>query len=1060
MKNYIIIILTLLAFCLNVGAQEKIKGRVIDAQSQEPLGGATIKVLQPAQTVMSNTEGYFELTLAKGNYQLSVQYLGYVIKEQTVAIPLTTTLLISLTSKENTLQEVNVVSTGYQTLPKERATGSFTVIDNKTLERTVSSDFLSRLKGVSNGLLFDNSVGNATGISVRGRSTIFSNTTPLIVVDNFPFDGDLNTINPETIDQITILKDAAAASIWGVRAGNGVIVVTTKKGTLNKKPQVRLKTDVTIGAKPDLFYQPQLSSGEFIELERYLFQKGEYTAAINSGYQSISPVVAILQQIKANPSYADAGNKQIEELKLIDNRTQLLEYFYRPSVRQRYNLDINGGAAQQTYYFSAGYDSNSSTNTGQSDDRISLKGNNNYFLLKEKLAVTTDLSFSRSLNTNKFPQRRAAFVPYERLADNDGNPLAVVIRNALSAAYTDTAGAGKLLDWKYRPLEELQQGYSSRKSELTDYRINVGLNYKLLAGFNVLAKYQYYSASNKIEALDQANSFYTRNLINTYSAINASTGVVSRPIPIGGIYRPTIINTASNSARLQLDFNQSYGNQHLISAIAGLEARENQVGSNGFTVYGYDAETASSAIVDPISNFTNYYSGGVSRIGEGPRLNGTLDRYVSAFANFSYSYQGKYTLTGSVREDESNLYGVKANQKGVPLWSAGLLWNLIKETKLGINWLSQLGLRATYGYNGNVNSSVTAYLTAESASAINQYTKQPFNQIVNPPNDNLRWEKVRNVNVGLNFATLKAKFSGSVDWYQKQGTDLIATSPIAPQTGVSLFTGNTANTLTQGVDVQLNATWIDQKLRWQTTFIGNYAKDKVTKYWAAVGNNADIVKASTYSLSPLPGYPINAVFAFKWAGLDAQGNPQGELFGEKTIDYTKIRNTTDRSQLQFFGSATPIFFGSIRNTLSYGSLEISFNLIYKAGYFIRRRSLSYPALFSGSYDQPDYGRRWQKAGDELHTEVPSLAYPANSGRNDFYGYAATLVEKGDHIRLQDIQLNYSVNSGYFKKHPLSIYTYVANLGILWRANQHQIDPDALAGYPTPRSIAFGIKTNF
>src|SRR5690606_26350198 len=185
-------------------------------------------------------------------------------------------------------------STGYQTLPKERATGSFVQVDNELLNRRVSTNILDRLDGVTSGLVFDRRAGNNQNINIRGISTIFSDNLPLIVVDNFPYEGALENINPNDIESITVLKDAAAASIWGVRAGNGVIVITTKKGAKGSKRTVSFNANTTVAEKPNLFYEPQMASGSYVEIEEFLFNNGYFDAALRNDFQSVSPVVEAL----------------------------------------------------------------------------------------------------------------------------------------------------------------------------------------------------------------------------------------------------------------------------------------------------------------------------------------------------------------------------------------------------------------------------------------------------------------------------------------------------------------------------------------------------------------------------------------------------------------------------------------------------------------------------------------------------------------------------------------------------------------------------------------------
>ena len=1042
--------------------QEKVRGKVVDVESKEPLAGVFVKVKSPEISVVTNDKGEFELSLAVGKYELLVQYLGYNIREFSVTVPTTELLFLELTANENKLNQVEIVNTGYQSLPKERGTGSFTTIDEKTISRAVSPDLLSRLNGVSNGLLFDSTVGNSTGISVRGRSTIFSNTTPLIVIDNFPFEGDLNTINPDVIESVTLLKDAAAASIWGVRAGNGVLVITTKKGKQNTNSKVALNVNTTIGNKPDLYYEPQLSSSQYIDVERFLFDKGAYNSTINNGFGAISPVVALLQKIKVDPSYSIEGNAKIDAFRDFDIRRQLEQYYYRNSSMQHYASEISGGGQNQSYHFFAGFDKNLQNAVWRSDDRVTLKGNNRYFLWKNRLKINTDISFSKSRSNNDNSNSYVPFLPYEQVADSDGNPLATVRRSGLSAAYVETAGNGRLLDWKYRPLEELFNKYSTLTNSLVDYRINLGLDFRVLKGLDLSINYQYYNASNRIEANHDKDSFYVRNMVNSFSAINSTNGEVSRPVPYGGIYSPSLSNRKSNYGRGQLNFFRNFGTQHEISAIAGYEIRDDNTSTNTYTVLGYSPETGNGSIVDLINLYPMFYNpASASRIVAYMNQGLTVNRYVSYYGNAAYSYSKKYTVSLSYRKDESNLFGVRANQKGVPLWSAGFAWNLHEENFLKEDWISSIQLKGSYGYNGNVNNSISAYLTS-SAAFYNPYGILSYG-IVNPPNDNLRWERVKNMNVGIHFSMFESRIGGSIELYKKQGRDLIATSPIAPQTGVSLFTGNTANTQTEGVDFQLNLALLDKSFRWSQLLIFNVVKDRITDYKVASGTNANIVTASTNSLSPLVGYPINSVFAYRWGGLNNLGNPLGYIDGNISNNYAGIYNSVDRSQLDFFGSATPTKFGSIRNTFAYKNIELSFNVVYKLGYFFRRSSLSNGSLYSGGYIQRDYEKRWQSPGDEINTNVPALVYPNITNRNDFYTYSGILIEKGDHIRLQDVQLNYSLSKNQTSKLPfssLNVYLYANNLGLLWKANKEEMDPDVRTGFPNPRTLSFGLKTNF
>lgn len=247
-----------------------VRGRVLDEQGN-PLAGASVAVKGTTKAVITGANGEFLLKNVDESAILVISYIG--LESQEIAIKGNTNPIVILKESAAQLALVDVVSTGYQSLPKERATGSFSQIDNKTFNRQVSTDVISRLKGIAPSLYFDERLGNGTmNISIRGQSTIFGSAKPLVVVDNFPFDGNLNNLNPNDVENITILKDAAAASIWGVRAGNGVIVITTKKGRFNQPLKIDFNSNITVGPKPDLFYQPSMNPTDFIDVEKMLFE--------------------------------------------------------------------------------------------------------------------------------------------------------------------------------------------------------------------------------------------------------------------------------------------------------------------------------------------------------------------------------------------------------------------------------------------------------------------------------------------------------------------------------------------------------------------------------------------------------------------------------------------------------------------------------------------------------------------------------------------------------------------------------------------------------------------
>src|SRR5690242_11626999 len=273
-------------------------GKVVN-QKGEPVPGATIKIKGENMGATTDEKGAFTLTGFHSNDMMMVSAIGY----QTAEIKLNgqKELSISLKPDVRELSQVTI-STGYQEIPKERATGSFDFIDNKTLNQQVGTNILNRLDGVASAVLFPKqNLQKGPDFMIRGLSTINGPKNPLIIVNNFPYDGDINNINPNDVESVTILKDAAASSIWGVRAGNGVVVITTKKGRFNQPLKVDFNTDVIVSGKPNLSSLRTISSRDYIDVEEMLFDKGYYNSRLNNTYSfpAVSPVVEILAKQKA-----------------------------------------------------------------------------------------------------------------------------------------------------------------------------------------------------------------------------------------------------------------------------------------------------------------------------------------------------------------------------------------------------------------------------------------------------------------------------------------------------------------------------------------------------------------------------------------------------------------------------------------------------------------------------------------------------------------------------------------------------------------------------------------
>ncbi|RFZ90108.1 SusC/RagA family TonB-linked outer membrane protein [Mucilaginibacter conchicola] len=1066
-----IITLSLMLFSLMASAQYTISGRVLSKGDDSPLQGASVMIKAGNTGVTAGENGQFNLK-ASGRITLLVTYTGYQPYEMVINSAPDHELLIRLEQIANELKEV-IVSTGYQELPKERATGSFVQVDRQLLNRSVSTDIISRLADVVPGLTF-NRIGNKaneqTSISIRGQSTLFAKTSPLIVVDNYPYEGDVSNINPNDVESVTVLKDAAAASIWGTRAGNGVIVITTKKGRFDEPVKVSFNSNLSLSAKPDLFYTPVMSTSDFIATERTLFANGYYKNQENSFNKvALTPVVELLiaqRDGKMTSAQADAA---ISRLEANDVRKDISKYLYRTGTSQQYSLSLSGGSNIQRFYVSGGYDDNRSTSNGNGYRRYTLDANNTYSLLNRKLTIGTGIFATLSTTLqNALPASALNYAPgksiypYAQLADANGTALA--LPHTYRSALIQTAASQGLLDWNYTPLDELHA--MDQRTGAADYRFNFDSRYQIMPGLNASILYQYNRVTTDYRNNQGLASWYTRDQINRLTTVNTD-GSLNRPIPEGGILDERSSLSNSHTVRGQLSFERNFPIDHQLNMIAGAELRD--IHSTGSTTrfYGYDPEHAASQPVDYISAFGTYINPASksTRIQNFDGHTDLTDRFISYYTNAGYTLHKRYLLSGSARLDQSNLFGVSTNQKGVPLYSAGFSWKLSEEPFYKVTWLPNLTMRITHGTSGNIDKTLSAYTTAIYFSAANNFLGVPYARIQNPPNPQLRWERVRTTDLGLDFSSPDERLSGSVDLYIKKGSDLIGDAPLAPQTGLVQFRGNTASTQTKGVDISLTSRNLTGPFQWSTTFLFTKLNEKVTGYALSSTAIARDYLSAAYSASPATGRPLYAIYSYEWAGLDPKtGDPQGYLNGQVSKDYAAIINSATLQTIKYNGPARPTTYGALRNTFGYKQFSLSANITYRFGYYTRRSSVQYNTVLSGLGGHGDYALRWQAPGDEAHTSIPSQPATINGNRDNFYTYSSVLVQKGDNIRLQDVNLGYDLRGASLKRLPfkgLHFYIYANNLGLLWKAAKNDLDPDAVNGdiLPLPRTIAFGIKAD-
>jgi hypothetical protein len=543
-------------------------------------------------------------------------------------------------------------------------------------------------------------------------------------------------------------------------------------------------------------------------------------------------------------------------------------------------------------------------------------------------------------------------------------------------------------------------------------------------------------------------------------------------VPLGGILDQNNAGLEGHTGRAQLNFNHKW-QKHRLYMIGGFEIRQLETTSNQNRLYGYNDKVATSQAMDYVTRFPTNPASTLAAVLNPRTIGDNLDRFLSYYVNGTYTYNDRYVFSASGRFDNTNFFGVKSRQRVVPLWSTGFKWNISREGFFKSALFDQLALRATYGYNGNLNKDITAYTTVKyNTDAV---TKATIASVVNPPNPDLRWERTSMANVGVVFALKKNVLSGTIEYFIKKGIDLIGDVSMDPTSGITSFRGNLSNMKGKGMDVQLTGKLVNNKFTWNPTILFSYATDKVTNYARTFSAGALIQQGSgdATTLAPYLGHPVLSIYSYRWGGLDpTNGDPLGYLNGQKSNNYSDITSKTLPEELVYNGPVNPTMVGAFRNDFYWNDFSVSVNITCKMGHYFRRSSIDYGEFLNYWSANKDFASRWQKPGDEAITQVPSIPTqtPTVLSRRDysFYSNASVLVEKADHIRLQDIVLGYDLDKEKWSRlicKKVHIYCNISNVGILWRANKYGIDPDAVPQpasvfLPQPRRMTLGAQFNF
>lgn len=1062
--NYIIKVFYLFFVCLwcgpilgqDIKPQRSVSGSVKDINGL-PIVGVSIYLKGKKIGTTTDFDGLYKLNYKSNtNDTLVASFLGFVKKEEIIG----NRTIIDFLLEEDLTSLNEVVITGYQQIKSDRATGSYGILKKEVLVNQVTSNVIDKMEGAMAGVL----VNEDNTFEIRGVSTLFGNDQPLIVVDGLPLESDLSDINPEDIEQITVLKDAASAAIYGVRSSNGVIVITTKKANANDDLKINFSSFFSFKNRHDLNDYQAATGNDIVDVElEYIQRFDPYSNEdIDNYYFGYTQVYDIINQKNNGLISQEAANVKINALISSDHKKQFDKYFLTNEAEQNYFLSVRGAGKKSNYYFSAGYVDNQSGFVGDKDSRLTINLKNDFNLTKWlDVGVNTYTTFTNRENNSvesEYMQRK----PYELFVDENGDQIA------------------QYKDWSMRGKEELvglgylNWDYNSIKNQRTLDKTVKGINLRMNAylKLNILKELSFttsfYAQFNRSDAVDfwSQESYYTKDLINRMTVIG-DNGELERQIPQGGISYTTDLKTNAFTIRNQLDFSKNFG-EFTVTALGGMEIREEDLTSTTQKRYGVDRQALQSVY---INNPAEYFNTLVGFNGRPQLLDANayfyddniaeLGRDVSYYINAGTVYKNKYSISGSYRLDQSNLFGVDKRLRSNPLWSVGGLWNIAKEDFISNEIIKRLDFKVSYGITGNVRKGLLTNATA--AFGTNQYQEIFLNKL-SAQNDGLGHEDTKIFNIGSQFA-LFDWLSGGIEYFSKKGSNLLGQTPIDYTYGWLNAWSNYASTTNKGVELTFNFKVIENKdwnlnLGFNTTFVNSEVLDV-----QSIVDQASFY-APRFKPFPLEGYPVNSLFAFKYGGIDSSGtgliiNNEGEVLP------ASFASTFTVDDLFHVGSVSPTYFGGITSNLKYKNFTLDLLFTYKGGHVSRMPHPIYFDAYSVSTNtHKSIANRWRNPGDEnIDGILPALRPSGVYYGAEDYGMFHTndKVFDADHLRFRKVSLSYDMSSIFNSKNTtLSVYGEVRNIAVFTK-NKLDIDPDFIDPYTgnlrlsNPTNFIIGIR---
>ena len=992
-----------------------IKG-VIQDENGITLPSATILVKGSNRGTISDKNGQFSIRIPEGeNTILITSYVG----KKTCHTTVTQEDSYTITLPTDVSEVEDVIVNGYQIIAKNEMTGVTSTVNAQDIRTPGATSLEAAFQGALNGLDIMIPSGNigATGrMKVRGTSTIIGNPEPLIVVDGiireniWPFDrntlydllnendlsnsarssimgNNLSGINVDDIASITLLKDVSATAIYGIRASNGVLVITTKQGRPHQ-PSVRFRSDITFSPVPSYRNAKVMNSAQRVKLSQEMIEAG---IPLPRFPEEIGYEAAYSKMINKEISYAEF-NEEITRLE--KTNTNWFKALGRTAISQNYHVSFNSGKDGMAYYSSFGYRKENSAYVGNNRETFTGMLNFNYnsspkFKIVVNLSgyhITTSgyytginpeqyaLTTSRTITSDQFYTKgKATTLSYRK------NGTYKSIRNRVH----------------FNMLHELQ--HTGNDNKTSEVNLNAQLTWNLLPYLNITFTPAYSQGTNDSQLWADAQSWNVAQLRG--SDFNATLPEeVQRlmeyisPLPTGGILDYTRNTRRSLTVKGQINFRKTWGEEifHSVTATLGIETRKNKYDGKQGVEWGYVKGERNSLLHDyrsPADKFQQMQEQfpGITLVESSDRPSSKhdmtlVDRIENTFSEYGtigYTYDGRYTICINVRNDASNRFGEHTNNRFYPVWSTGIRWDIHQEKWFpNKSWLNATILRISHGKQGNVVANVSPQALVSHVPS-DPITNENYLQLEQLPNPDLKWEKTLSWNIGLDLSLLENNLEISFDYYKKETSDIVVEKEIPIENGFRKMYINSGAINSEGYELQIKFTpFSSRNWSWNINFTAAYMKDILKRSYT----DEPSIEHFTNGNAALDGFSVSGFWSIPFIGLSPNnGAPLFAIMDQIGGEMQKVSGSL-LDYLVYNGDSEPRVSGGISTTIRYKRFSLNTMFNYQLGHY-KRLNPFITSSNNGMLSIPNADvnastellSRWQQPGDERRTNIPALS---------------------------------------------------------------------------------------